>query len=68
MNEDANQNRDRLIYNVEQLADELSMHPDTARQLLRNGAIKAAKMGGEWRVSREDLLEYYERKKSQVQE
>lgn len=61
-----NEERGRLFYTVEQVAEELSIHQDTARRLLRTGEIEGAKLGGEWRVSREDLLDYYERNKTKV--
>lgn len=42
------------LINVEQLARMLNMHPRTIRRYIREGQLKATKVGGEWRIRREE--------------
>lgn len=39
---------------VDQFAQVLDMHPRTVRRYIRDGQLKATKVGGEWRIRRED--------------
>jgi len=40
---------------VDQLAQMIDMHPRTVRRYIREGMLKAIKVGGEWRIRREDV-------------
>lgn len=42
-------------YTVEQIAELLNMHPKTIQRYIREGKIKANKVGKEWRVTGHDL-------------
>lgn len=42
------------LLTVEELAAMVDMHPRTIRRYLREGQLKAIKVGGEWRIKRED--------------
>jgi excisionase family DNA binding protein len=42
-------------YNVEQIAEMLDMHPKTIQRYIREGKLKATKIGKSWRVSGHDL-------------
>lgn len=44
------------IYDVEQVATVLGLHPKTILRHIRSGRLRAAKAGGQWRVREEDLL------------
>lgn len=46
------------MYTVQELATILSLHPKTVQRFIREGKIKATKIGREWRVRREDLREF----------
>ena len=46
------------MYTVAQVAEILDLHPKTIRRLIKDGRLKARKIGREWRVRREDLREY----------
>jgi excisionase family DNA binding protein len=46
------------MYTVTQLTRLLDLHPKTVRRFIREGKIKATKIGREWRVRQEDLREY----------
>jgi excisionase family DNA binding protein len=43
------------IYTVDQVAQILEMHPRTIRRYIRDGRLKATKVGGEWRIKGMDL-------------
>lgn len=57
-----------LLMDVEEVSEELQFHPDTIRRWLRNGEMNGSKVGQKWMVSREDLMNFYERKKKETQE
>lgn len=38
------------------------VHAETIRRAIRKGDLQAAKLGGEWRISRADLEEWYQSK------
>jgi len=46
------------MYTVHELAEILSLHPKTVQRFLREGKIKATKIGREWRVQKEDLRDF----------
>lgn len=42
------------LLTVDQLAQMLDMHPRTIRRYIREEQLKATKVGGEWRIKKED--------------
>jgi excisionase family DNA binding protein len=42
------------LLTVDQLAQILEMHPRTIRRYIREDKLKAVKVGGEWRIRKED--------------
>jgi len=42
------------LLTVDQLAQMLEMHPRTIRRYIREDKLKAVKVGGEWRIRKED--------------
>ena len=46
------------MYTVQELAEILSLHPKTVQRFIREGKLKATKIGREWRVQKEDLREF----------
>lgn len=48
------------VYSVEQIAKLINMHPKTIRNFIRNGKLRAHKVGKEWRVSGHDLSVFVE--------
>lgn len=47
-------------YSVEQIAALLAMHPKTIQRYIREGRLKASKLGKNWRVSGHDLSVFLE--------
>lgn len=47
-------------YSVEQIAALLAMHPKTIQRYIREGRLKANKLGRNWRVSGHDLSVFLE--------
>lgn len=45
------------IYNVEEIAKALRLHPYTVRRLCREGKIPGFKFGGQWRFRKEEFDE-----------
>ena len=43
------------LWTVDQVANALDMHPKTIRRYIRDGALKAIKVGGQWRIKADDL-------------
>lgn len=43
------------IFTVDEVAALLDLHPKTVRRYIREGKLKANKIGGQWRVMRDDL-------------
>lgn len=43
------------FYTIEQVANILEMHHKTIRKFIKDGKLKANKVGKQWRVSQEDL-------------
>lgn len=50
------------ILTPEDIAKELSLKPETIRELLRKGSLPGAKIGGSWRTTRRVLYGYLENK------
>jgi excisionase family DNA binding protein len=46
------------MYTVGEIAEILDLHPKTVRRLIREGRIRARKIGREWRIRKDDLREY----------
>lgn len=49
-----------LTLTVDEVAEELQLHPNTIYDLLRAGEIPGLKIGGAWRIPRSRLVEYLE--------
>ena len=47
-----------ILYSVGELSGILKLHPKTIVRFIREGKIKARKIGRAWMVSQEDLREY----------
>jgi excisionase family DNA binding protein len=47
-------------YTVEQIADMLSIHPKTIQRYIREGRLRATKIGKSWRVAGHDLSIFIE--------
>ena len=48
------------FYTVEQIAEILGMHHKTIRKFIREGNLKANKLGKQWRISGHDLSSFME--------
>ena len=46
------------MYSVIAAAEILDLHPKTVRRFIREGRIKANKVGREWRIRKEDLRDF----------
>src|SRR5580698_10797367 len=46
---------DQDLYSVEQVAEQLGLHVKTVRNYVREGRLKAVRIGKQYRISREDL-------------
>jgi excisionase family DNA binding protein len=46
------------LYSVEQVAEQLGLHVRTIRNYVRDGRLKATRIGKQYRISREDLEEF----------
>ena len=42
---------DPIGYTLEEIAEALRIHPETARKLLNSGELPGRKIGREWRIS-----------------
>lgn len=51
-------NRD--FFTTDQVAQILEMTPRTVRNFIKSKKIRAAKFGGEWRISKTDLIQFME--------
>lgn len=47
-----------MVYTVEQVADILHVTAQTVRKLIKSGALKAFKVGSQFRIRKEDLDRY----------
>ena len=43
------------LYSVEQVAERLGLHVKTVRNYVREGRLKAVRIGKQYRIAREDL-------------
>ncbi len=43
------------LYSVEQVAERLGLHVRTVRNYVRDGRLKAVRIGKQYRIAREDL-------------
>ena len=48
-------------YSIGDAADLLGVHHTTLRRAISSGDLKAAQLGRAWRISRQDLSDYYKR-------
>ncbi len=55
------------LLTVDQLAQMLDMHPRTIRRYIREGQLKASKVGGEWRIRKEDAETFVGGRVAQIQ-
>ena len=46
------------LFNLEEAADRLSLHPATLRRFLREGKISGLKIGRNWRITPDALSAY----------
>ena len=46
------------LYSVDEIARFLDLHPKTVRRFIREGKIKARKIGRAWKINQNDLREY----------
>lgn len=46
------------IMTIEEVAEYLQLHPLTVRSLARSGAIPAFKVGRQWRIKRDVLVQW----------
>jgi excisionase family DNA binding protein len=56
------------LLTIQEVADELGIHPDTVRDLLRSGRLKGIKSGADQSklsISRQDLRNFIERGRRQ---
>ena len=49
---------------VEEVAEELRVHPETVRQWIRNGELDAFDTGRGYRISRKDLDDFIQKRKT----
>ncbi|MBU1247606.1 MAG: helix-turn-helix domain-containing protein [Proteobacteria bacterium] len=50
--------RTPALLTVREIADALRVHPRTAYRLITDGSIRAIKIGSQWRVPEQALLEF----------
>lgn len=51
------------VYTLEEAAELLKIHPDTARRLARDGRLQGSKIGRHWRFSDRDIERFLEASK-----
>lgn len=51
---------DEKYYTVDEISEMLKMHPKTIQRYIREGKLRAAKIGKGWRVSGHDLSQFAE--------
>ena len=61
MTEDAMRESTPEIYTINELMEILKVTRRTLQEYIKKGKIKAFKMGNEWRVTRESLLDFIDR-------
>lgn len=55
---------DEKLLTVAQVAEQLQVHPETVRVWIRTGELDAMDIGGEYRISRSDLNDFIQRRKT----
>ncbi len=55
---------DEQLLTVEQVANQLQVHVETVRVWIRRGDLIAINIGNEYRISRDDLHEFLQRRKT----
>lgn len=53
-----------MLLTVEEVAEELRLHPETVRRMLRTGDMPGSKYGDEWRIDRAELDEWKKQRKN----
>lgn len=48
------------LYTPIEVAERLKVSVDTIKRLIKNGKLSATKIGGQWRISEDQLNEYIE--------
>jgi excisionase family DNA binding protein len=56
------------LYTVEQISAMIEMHPKTVQRYIREGRLKAQKIGKAWRVGGHDLSVFLEGTKDKVED
>lgn len=51
---------DKTVYTISEAAKLLNVCEETIRRRIRDGSLKAAKVGHEYRLSSQDLAQYYQ--------
>ena len=46
------------LYTVKEVAEMLRLNPDTVRDFLQRGSLRGYKIGGQWRVSEDQLTAF----------
>lgn len=54
------------FYNIEQVAEILDVHHKTVRKFIKDGKLRANKLGKQWRISKNDLYLFTNNKDSAV--
>ena len=49
----------KTTYTLAEAAELLSCHPETLRRAIKDGTLRAAKLGREYRISRSDLQTFW---------
>lgn len=49
---------DKQFYTIQETADLLGVHHQTIRNWIRQGTLKAAKLGTHWRISAEEIARF----------
>ena len=49
---------DKILYSVKEVAEILDLHPKTVQRFIREGKLKARKIGRAWKISIDDFKEY----------
>lgn len=47
------------LLDIPRVAEYLSVSTDTVRDLIKEGKLPMIKIGGQWRIAREDLIKWY---------
>ena len=55
---------DDKMLTVQQVADQIQVNPETVRHWIRTGELDALDIGGAYRISRVDLNDFIQRRKT----